>query len=103
MSRIRGYFCGTPENQCTGSHFDHSDKFRGPSKKIHSSRAEARRCHIRYLKENGYTQSPDNASEFIPEGGGPHLVITKVSRFGGELRAGKAGRLQHSNLKGTAT
>lgn len=52
------------------------------------SKTEAFKCHVRWLKAQGYTQI--GSREFRPPDGGPVLVLPKKSKFGGLLRQGKS-------------
>lgn len=87
-----GYLCGCPESECAGSNSgDVSNSMRNLRRKIHGSRADAKRCYIRWLLRQGYVRT-DNASCFTAPDGGPTVVLNKTSQFGGELRTGKAKR-----------
>lgn len=91
MSTI-GYLCGCPETECVGSMSgDVSNSMRNLRRKVHGSRRDARRCYIRYLLRQGYTRT-DNASCFASPDDGPVIVLNRESKFGGELRSGKAKR-----------
>lgn len=83
------YTCGTPMEHCTGQELGHKSamlRLEGP-RKAHTSRREAYKCTARYLvRVLGYTQGRNH--EFHKEGH-PCRVLTRPSRFGGELRVGK--------------
>lgn len=94
MSKKFVIVCNTPKEYCTGSSYI-TDQHIHP--KAHGSRAEAFRCHARYLKKvEGYTQI--GSREFRPNDGGPVLVMSKKSRYGSRLRRGKgeSGRVEAS-------
>lgn len=58
--------------------------------KCHSSPEEAFKCMAKHLvRDLGYTQI--GPREFSPADHGPVRVLTKKSRFGGVLKAGKGG------------
>jgi hypothetical protein len=92
MGTVR-YTCGVPKEHCTGGTIRVSagmkSAIRAESINCHASPQEAFRCHARYLVEVlGYTRVGNR--EFAPPDGGPIRVLTKKSRFGGELRKGKS-------------
>ena len=83
------YTCGVDEKRCSGSKMTASQGLRN-FLKIHGSPEEAFKCKARDLVANeGYTQI--GPREFSPKDGGPILVLTKKSKFGGILRRGKRG------------
>lgn len=99
---IIGYYCGCPVDQCSGSASGNvSASMRSIKRKIHGSRAEARRCYINHLLKQGYRRS-DNSSTFLPPEGSdlPAIVISKLTKFGGELRTGKEKRYMPKNRTG---
>lgn len=90
------FICQTPQDKCTGGRksMNNSWKFRGGDKssKMHNSPQEAFKCYADYLESIGYERL--GSREFRrPEGG--IEILTKSSRYGGRLRAGK------NELKGT--
>lgn len=89
MSRAQRFLCGTPEGHCTGVR---TTTPQPAGAKTHSSRKEAKSCYIRYLKMQGYHQSPTNASVFHKDGS-PALVLARDKQFGSLYRAGKEGRV----------
>lgn len=97
MSRVNMFLCGTPKEQCGGSLLPTSDKWKG-SPKGHGSRQDAMRCYTRYLKSIGYQQL--GTREFAPPDGGPVLVLSKVTRFGGRMRKGKEKRVMPKDGSG---
>lgn len=91
--------CGVPEQHCVGGKLGPTQSFYRGSKKCHASRVEAFRCYVRYLREQGYERV--GPREFAAPNGGPVRVLTKKSRFGGLLRAGKENtRRMYKNAKG---
>lgn len=90
MAQTRKHLCGTPPQHCTGNQTQVSFGIRGStSPKTHTSPPEAFNCHRRWLvREEGYVQV--GPREFQKDGGAV-LILTKKSRFGGELRPGKTG------------
>ena len=56
--------------------------------KAHGTREQAFSCQRRYLLSKGYKQVGGTAFE-APDGG-PILILTKKSKYGGKLRMGKA-------------
>lgn len=97
MSRQNMYLCGTPKEHCGGSLLPTSDKWKG-SPKGHGSRADAMHYYGNYLKSQGYEQI--GSREFKSPNGGPVLVLTKVSRFGGRMRKGKEKRVMPKDGSG---
>lgn len=87
MSRKSVVLCGVPNAFCCGSKYT-TDQMLPP--KCHGSHIEAFRCMKRYLCNHlGYEQI--GSREFRPVNGGPVRVLTKKTRFGARLRAGKLG------------
>jgi hypothetical protein len=86
MSQARKVMCGTPETECTGSKAPLIPGM--PGKKTHSSNTEAFRCYRRHLIAKGYT--PVGSRAFSPPDGGPVLILSKKTRFGGGFRRGKS-------------
>lgn len=82
----RRFLCGVPEESCFGSTTLMQKQWKG-SHKVHISREDAFKCHVRYLLSLGYTRL--GAREFAPPNDGPVRVLTRSSRFGSELRWGK--------------
>lgn len=97
MSRRLRYTCGAPEGKCTGSVTKMTKGWRG-SPKAHASREEAFRCYAAYLLSEGYTQL--SAHEFVSPDGGPILVLSRISQFGGVLRTGKVDRYMPKRASG---
>jgi|SRR3972149_3223285 len=82
--------CGTPPECCSGSNFPMSSGISKDIKKYHMDPPSAFNCYAHYLQtQKGYTKVDSRA--FRPPDGGPIMVLTKKSRFGGELRGGKRG------------
>lgn len=90
MSRRIKILCGSPDHHCTGAPFVTDQQLR--SRKAHATSEEAFRCYAHHLLLDGYTQI--GSREFKPPGGGPVRLLTKKSRFGGNLRGGKESRYQ---------
>lgn len=90
--------CGVPEAQCRGALTKIGGKITG-SKKTHSSRREARKCYIDFLKKQGYHQVGDNPSHY-QLADGPIQVITREGHFGGAVRKGKEGRWMADRTSG---
>jgi hypothetical protein len=61
----------------------------GKTIKAHGSSEQAFKCYEQYLLRNGYKKI--GSREFQPIAGGPVMVLTKKSHFGGRLRKGKSG------------
>lgn len=80
---MRRYLCGVKEG-CS------APKLETPlaqPMRLHSSPEEAFECKVAELINQGYTRI--GGREFS-KNGGPILVITKRSRFGGMMRMGKS-------------
>ncbi len=89
MSRRNRWLCQTPPHLCRGSKTVIAPALAGrPS---HASPEEAFRCYVAYLLSQGYKRA--GSREFAPPDDGPVLVLTKKSRYGARLRAGKEGRV----------
>lgn len=89
MSHKKAFLCGVPDQFCSGGVKAIENIV---AKRGHSSSEEAFRCKKNYLVQQlGYTQI--GAREFRPPDGGPVLVLTKKSRYGGVVRRGKEDRL----------
>lgn len=82
------FLCGTPEQYCSGKITRLTKGWKG-SHRTHSSHLEAFKCHVQYLKKEGFTQIGNR--EFVDPQDDSVLVLTKKSRFGGKLRRGKEG------------
>lgn len=88
MSRRYKILCGVPDYHCQGGILS-TDQQLG-TKKAHGSHEDAFRCYARYLvKVLGFTRV--GAREFQNPNNGPIRVLTKKSRFGTRLMAGKGG------------
>ena len=90
MSTKYKVLCGVPEIHCTGGTLITDQRL--DTTKAHGSHPEAYRCMRHYLlKVKGYTQdgSMVRGRDFRPPDGGPVLILTKQSRFGSRMRAGK--------------
>ena len=97
---MRRYACGVPTSICQGAMTIVPRSLKGM--KTHGSRMEAFRCRVAWLLAQGYTRI--GGREFRPPGGiGPVMVLTKKSRFGGELRGGKRGVKGTDGSGGTQT
>jgi len=84
---IVGIVCGTPAKYCNGNTIQATKALMG--NKVHANHKEAFKCYAKYLVEiEGYKQIGNR--EFLDPNGGIR-VLTKKSRFGGELRSGKRG------------
>jgi hypothetical protein len=87
-----GFLCGTPDQYCVGGKLQ-TDQHLGHTK-FHSSRMEAFKCHKNYLiKILGFKQElPDGRKLGARElwTGDSIRILSKVSKFGGELRRGKS-------------
>lgn len=80
---MRRYMCGTPAKSCGGGQMETNGGFQ----RVHVSPQEAFKCYRRHLVLEGYELI--GSRELRPPGGGPILVLSKPSHFGGELRGGK--------------
>jgi hypothetical protein len=85
MSTNAAYLCGVPKEQCEGSP---SKETNGNLRvyKWHSSREQARKCHIKYMKSQGY----ERVGNTLVKEGEPAIILTRVSQFGMRLRRGKS-------------
>lgn len=93
---MRAYFCGVPNRCCQGSDCILSSHLRKGQPKVHYTSEAAFKCHANWLvKELGYERRGNR--EFAMPNGGPIVVLTKKSRFGGELRGGKRAAGKRSN------
>lgn len=82
------FTCGVPRDACSGTPTPMSAGLRQTeARKAHSSPEEAFRCMRRHLLASEYTQI--GGRDFKPPGDGEVIVLTKQSRYGGRLRAGK--------------
>ena len=99
MSRILGYRCGVPLNECGGAVMKTQSKLAGV--KLHGTRLQAFQCYTNFLKRRGYVQVDDNVREYRHPEGGEIIMLPKKSKFGGEFRAGKEGRLMAKRGSGT--
>jgi len=85
---MRAYLCGVPIGHCQGSDAILSSHLRKEQPKVHYSTESAFKCHAKWLVNVlGYEQR--GSREFAEPNGGYIVVLTKKSRFGGVLRAGK--------------
>jgi len=75
------YECPTPIEFCSGSVNHNSVSNRH---KYHSGRAEVRKCHVRYLKSQGYTQI--KSDQFLSPEKDTVLVIPRISQSGLRLK-----------------
>lgn len=82
MASKRAYICGVPPEFCTGS-VGVKQKAVPEKTKLHGGRDQSFKCKVQFLKRDGWTQI--GSREFRKEGL-PILVLTKPSRFGGELK-----------------
>lgn len=80
---MRKYMCGTPADTCGGGKMETNMGWQN----VHSSPQDAFKCYRRWLIKQGYTLV--GTRELRPPNGGPILVLTKPSHFGGEMRGGK--------------
>lgn len=82
--------CGVPADRCSGSKLITDQSF--VSDKCHASHEDAYRCMARHLvKDLGYTSLGGNAF-MPPQGSGECIrVLTRKSKYGGLLVAGKPG------------
>ena len=93
MPKGRKFTCPTPKDKCTGSLIFVNNSL-GKSMMAHGSSEQAFKCYCQYLLSQGYKQV--GSKEFEPPNGGPVLVLTKKSKFGGVLRPGKSGEIGNS-------
>jgi hypothetical protein len=82
--------CQTPEDECGGAvtEVNANLKGQGRPRKLHATHIEAFHCHANYLMRTGHVRVGNR--EFRAPGGGPIVVLTKQSRYGGVFRQGKA-------------
>lgn len=89
-----GFICGTPDAYCVGGKLQTDQSLQHTH--FHSSRKEAFDCHKNYLiKICGFKQElPDKTKlgtrELYNPESGYVRVLSKISKFGGELRRGKS-------------
>lgn len=87
MSRHFVVLCGTPDADCVGGKYMTDQQL---PRKAHASRDEAFRCYTRWLKKEGFERL--GPREYRNPENGYVRIITKRTRFGTLLRAGKEGR-----------
>ena len=80
------FMCGTPKEHCIGSMCKTNHGLQD-AVRAHGSPEAAFGCMKHYLLSQGYTTSGSRG--FSAPNGGPTLVLTKKSRYGGRLRNGK--------------
>ena len=68
------------------------------ARKLHETPQGAYQCYARYLLAHGYKQI--GRREFEPVEGGPILVLTKKSKFGGMMRRGKSDKAKNRVVAG---
>ena len=94
---MRRVVCGVPKEYCCGGEF--VVNYSAAPIKAHQTSGEAFACYRRYLVSIlGYKQV--GPREFSPPDGGPIRVLTKRSRFGGQLRGGKHAEGQRQTDRG---
>lgn len=91
---MRKILCGTPKQHCSGSATPVSAWLGGQSsQKAHNDAPDAFRCYARYLTGVVGAEQIGGREFRMPPGNSLNvegvLVLTKQSRFGAELRAGK--------------
>lgn len=96
MGQIYGYLCGTPKDRCCGSIGNYSASLDKKGIKKHGTRQEAFHCYAKHLVAAGY-EKLSNRTFKGPEG---ILCLSKVARFGAELRAGKSGETGQGKSRG---
>lgn len=100
MSREVRIACGVPENECTGSLMQTSQKHQG-SKKGHPDGHAARRCFVNYMiRVKGYKRGNKSNELIPPNPDDPVMVLTRVSRFGAKFRKGKERRMMNERTSG---
>lgn len=81
------YYCGVPDKECSGAtHITNSMLNRAGCVKLHADSEDAFRCYRRWLISQGYEQV--GPREFA-RGREPIRVLTRKSKFGTRMRAGK--------------
>lgn len=94
MATTRKILCGTPTKHCSGS-LTPTSAWLGGAQRAHNSSEDAFRCYARYLVGVLGGEQVGGREFRLPEGNelgvSGVLVLTKKSRFGGELRPGKSG------------
>ena len=97
MSRRRKILCGVPEEHCTGAKIITDQMLPSKTPKAHASSGEAFDCMARHLVGDlGFVRM--GGREFRPPEGGSIRVLTKRTRYGGHLRAGKLGERYQPDL-----
>jgi len=94
--------CGTPPAHCTGGTVATNAFLRATAPKAHQSHSDAYRCHRRYLVEVlGYEDIGNRVFRPPPGVNNGYLrVLTKKSRFGSRIRAGKEGARWMPKMRG---
>lgn len=97
--------CGTPSAHCTGGAVSSNAFLRPMAPKAHPTHSAAYTCYRRYLVEVlGYEDiSGESARTFRPPPGvnnGYLRVLTKKSKFGSRIRAGKEGARWMPKMRG---
>lgn len=101
QSKPYAYLCGVPSEKCAGIRLTVNHGLGGGTRG-HVSPEEAFKCHARHLLKEGWVQV--GPRDFRPPDGGPILVLTKRTKFGGKLRSGKEGnRNMPMNQRGART
>jgi hypothetical protein len=97
MGQIYGILCPTPRDYCTGSHGTYSASLDKKNIKKHGTHDEAFNCYCQYLQKTGHTRI--SKREWLqPQGG--IMLLSKVAKFGAELRAGKSGETGQGKSRG---
>lgn len=97
--------CGVPAAHCTGGKVASNAFLRTTAPTAHQSHSEAYKCHRRYLvRVLGYEDiSHETAHTFRPPpgvNGGYLRVLTRPSKFGARVRAGKDGQRWMPKMRG---
>lgn len=92
------FMCGVPSTHCSAGRINVNAALRGSGNRCaHGSPEEAFRCHRTYLISQGF--EPIGSRELRAPDGSGIRVLTKPCRFGAQLRNGKAGTRNMSNVK----
>lgn len=84
---VNVYTCGVPAHQCTGSESKVSKDVHKYIHKVHGTSEAAFRCHVKWMQSQGYVMTSSRTLKHAD--GGPTIMLTKKSRFGGIMRKGK--------------
>lgn len=81
---MRKFICGVPTKECCGADLMVNKAL--TVKKGHGTSEEAFKCYAKWLISQGYKQIGHREFQKDNE---PIIVLTKKSKFGGQLRYGK--------------